>query len=34
MLADISRARDLVNESRDRLLSEVERRKTAAAAVA
>jgi cytosine/adenosine deaminase-related metal-dependent hydrolase len=34
MLADIARARQLVNESRDRLLAEVERRKTAAAAVA
>jgi cytosine/adenosine deaminase-related metal-dependent hydrolase len=33
MLADIGRARDLVNESRDRLVAGVERRRAAAAAV-
>ena len=34
LLADVGRARDLVEESRDDLLAEVERRKAAAAAAA
>ena len=34
LLADVGRARQLVEESRDHLLAEVERRKTAAAAAA